>query len=181
MPPTRTAAVATSAVALFGLFLFTGSAWVAVTQFIPAGLPQKIAVIAVGFLFAMVFLVGLANRVRKLSSKDQRVLWRDISLSVLDVLLLLLAFAFVYSRFGITDTTLPNNPVVGGPDDQSWESYAKCVYFSFVTFTTLGYGDFQPRGFGRVMVCLQAFIGYLVLGVLASTSAQLISRDEKSH
>ena len=65
MRPTTTAASATSAVALFALFLFTGTAWVTLTQFIPSGLPQQITTIAVGVIFALVFLLDLSVRVRK--------------------------------------------------------------------------------------------------------------------
>ena len=93
-------------------------------------------------------------------------------------MLLQLAFAFVYSRFGLIDTTLEGNPTIGGEGEHSWASYAKCVYFSFVTFTTVGYGDFYPKGLSRVMVCIHSFIGYLVLGVLASTSASLIQSTQ---
>jgi len=48
-----------------------------------------------------------------------------------------------------------------------------------VTFTTLGYGDFQPQGIGRVLACVQSLTGYLLLGVLASTSASIVKWTAK--
>ncbi len=39
------------------------------------------------------------------------------------------------------------------------------LYFSIVTFTTLGYGDYQPVGYGRYLAATQALAGYLVLGL----------------
>lgn len=40
------------------------------------------------------------------------------------------------------------------------------LYFSIVTWTTLGYGDLQPQDGLRVLASLQAVIGYLFLGVV---------------
>jgi hypothetical protein len=38
------------------------------------------------------------------------------------------------------------------------------VYFSFVTLTTLGYGDFTPRGnFGRMLAISEALLGQIYL------------------
>lgn len=42
------------------------------------------------------------------------------------------------------------------------------IYFSVVTFTTLGYGDLVPiTSFGRVFVTAEVLIGYLFLGISA--------------
>lgn len=38
------------------------------------------------------------------------------------------------------------------------------LYFSFSTFTTLGYGDMHPLGFCRALSSIEATIGYLTLG-----------------
>jgi hypothetical protein len=45
-------------------------------------------------------------------------------------------------------------------------SFADSVYFSFVTFGTVGYGDFQPRGFGKILVCMHT-VSYLLYQVTA--------------
>ena len=128
-----------------------------------------------------------------------------------DLAFLLLAFALVYYHFGIMDTTRPGSPIIAGtggrpsfstetteapptPDsaERSGEQYgatmelALCVYYSTVTFTTLGYGDFQPIGWGRAIAGLEALVGYLVLGIIASSAASVLQssaereRDERS-
>ncbi len=33
-----------------------------------------------------------------------------------------------------------------------------CLYYSVVTFTTLGYGDFTPIGISRAIAAIEAFI-----------------------
>lgn len=40
------------------------------------------------------------------------------------------------------------------------------MYFSIVTFTTLGYGDFQPLGVLRYVAALEALCGYILLAML---------------
>lgn len=44
-------------------------------------------------------------------------------------------------------------------------SFPQAIYFSFVTITTLGYGDISPvNNLGYFLVCLQALAGLLTLG-----------------
>ena len=47
-------------------------------------------------------------------------------------------------------------------------SFATALYFSCVTTTTLGYGDFAPEGISRVFAILQAFLGMAVVGAVIS-------------
>ena len=42
---------------------------------------------------------------------------------------------------------------------QNLLNYSKCLYFSVVTFTTLGYGDFIPTGMGRLVSVFESIIG----------------------
>lgn len=75
----------------------------------------------------------------------------------------------------------------GRPEDPPRDTYSKlhqfalCCYFSIITFTTVGYGDFQPISWGRAMAGLEAMVGYLVLGILASTSASLLQASVKDR
>jgi hypothetical protein len=47
------------------------------------------------------------------------------------------------------------------PTDVAWLDY---VYFSFVTFTTVGYGDFVPVGPIRFIAATEALNGWVLLG-----------------
>lgn len=40
------------------------------------------------------------------------------------------------------------------------------LYFSTVTFTTLGYGDFQPVGWARWLATVESFVGALLMALL---------------
>ncbi len=49
--------------------------------------------------------------------------------------------------------------------------FADALYFSNVTTTTLGYGDFPPLGPGRPVAALQGLVGYMILGIMVSAGA----------
>ncbi|HHO55300.1 MAG TPA: two pore domain potassium channel family protein, partial [Trueperaceae bacterium] len=48
-------------------------------------------------------------------------------------------------------------------------NFLNSLYFSFVTFTTLGFGDISPiSSIAKFLVILEVFIGYLMLGLLVT-------------
>ena len=52
-------------------------------------------------------------------------------------------------------------------------NFLDCLYFSVVTFTTLGYGDFQPAvGFSRIFVSLESIIGAFTIALFVYTFAR---------
>lgn len=154
---------------ILALFLFFGGVWVSVVQLVPAGLPRTIAITLVGATFAGVFVWLLASRLRKVLQGPERIRLELVMVAV-EVSLLLLAFAGMYQKLGIIDTTRQGSPVV--------RDLLTSIYYSVVTFTTLGYGDFQPTPDARPIAALQAFTGYIILGVLASTAATLVHPSE---
>ena len=90
--------------------------------------------------------------------------------------MLILVAAGTYTGLGFTDGTLPNQCVSAGDDacqpvmeDDFWTA----VYFSTVTFTTLGYGDYRPSPDARPVAALQAVLGYIYLGLLVATAGKL--------
>lgn len=74
---------------------------------------------------------------------------------------LIIGYIFVGLVFGITysETATTNARTV-----------ADNIYFSFVTFGTIGYGDIQPTGAGKILVCIESVI-FLLYQVVAITAA----------
>lgn len=62
-------------------------------------------------------------------------------------------------------------------DYGDYETWFSPIYFSFVTLTTLGYGDAVPKSFvAQVFVTLQAVTGYMGLGGLLSILGNKMAR-----
>lgn len=64
-------------------------------------------------------------------------------------------------------------------DDGEVASFLDLLYFSVVSITTLGYGDFVPVGFSRIIASFQAvfgivFIGYAISQVLSLRQSTLV-------
>lgn len=82
----------------------------------------------------------------------------------------ILIFMFAHSFYGI---------VYAGPLPDQTEiarDYANVAYFSVVTFTTLGYGDFQPSEPARLLAALEAMLGYVYLGLLVGAALHWAAR-----
>ena len=61
------------------------------------------------------------------------------------------------------------NPDLGTfTGDASLEDFWDCVYFSFVTYSTLGFGDMVPDGWVRFMVGTEAVTGLVQIAWTAS-------------
>ncbi|MEC9072283.1 MAG: ion channel [Myxococcota bacterium] len=58
------------------------------------------------------------------------------------------AFALGYSNFGLVG---PDGPITG--------DFFQSLYFSIVTFTSLGYGEIRPVGFARLLAGTEAVLG----------------------
>ncbi|MUV85165.1 hypothetical protein GJ631_00850 [Natronomonas sp. CBA1123] len=87
--------------------------------------------------------------------------WRVIAWS----LSIILSFALLYPLGGwikptggdpLTYATISSNPV----------EILNSVYYSTLTYTALGFGDFQPVGFGRLLTTLETGFGAVMLALL---------------
>ncbi len=54
--------------------------------------------------------------------------------------------------------------------------FLKCLYFSVVTFTTLGYGDITPIGLSRLIAAIEAFIGNFTLALFVVVFVKKMTR-----
>lgn len=80
-------------------------------------------------------------------------------------------FALVHSAYGIIYT----GPLAGRGDSR--HDLADTIYFSVVTFTTLGYGDFQPSSGMRGLAAAEALLGYVYLGFLVGAAVHWVSMN----
>src|SRR6478609_8039161 len=73
-------------------------------------------------------------------------------------LLFILLFGLVYSFLGIFDNGVVES--VGGVKSTQVED----IYFSVVTIASLGYGDFKPVGWSRLVASLEVLFGLAFMG-----------------
>ena len=78
------------------------------------------------------------------------------------------AFAKLYEEHGL----LFNGEVV--------HSFSSSLYFSIVTWTTLGYGDFQATESVRMWAATQAFSGYIFMSLLIASFMSLLFSKVKN-
>ncbi|HAA53493.1 MAG TPA: hypothetical protein DCE42_01985 [Myxococcales bacterium] len=54
--------------------------------------------------------------------------------------------------------------------------FVNCLYFSFVTFTTLGYGDIAPCSMpSRMLATLEAFTGVFIMGLFVTANVRKLT------
>jgi len=83
---------------------------------------------------------------------------------IVSAILIILLFAFLFMTSGISNV---------GIEQITSNNFFDCMYFSTVTFTTLGYGDFRPlEGLGRILAGSEAFIGALMMALFVYTFAR---------
>lgn len=98
-------------------------------------------------------------------------LFRDLGLnpailgSAIQAVLLIAIFAGFYKSLGL---------MTGG--HAVVPSYATALYFSIVTWTTLGYGDYTPTASVQLVAAAEAMMGYVFSGILIGA---LLSQFEK--
>jgi hypothetical protein len=59
-------------------------------------------------------------------------------------------------------------------------TYADALYYSTLTWTSLGYADLSPVGDMRLVTALQAITGYVFLGLLVSVLSGVVGQKKTS-
>jgi voltage-gated potassium channel Kch len=131
---------------------------------------------ATGILFLInVLLVGVAPVVIVVALVRRRVIDLHTVMGALCVYVLLgMLWSFAFAAIGALST---------GPffEQAARENIADYLYFSYVTLTTVGYGDLTAAGgLGRAMAVVEALIGQLYLvTVVALVVSQIGRRDPR--
>ncbi len=65
---------------------------------------------------------------------------------------------------------------ISGIKSASLEDFGYCVYYSVITFTTLGYGDIHPLGLSHVFAAIESFIGAFFIALFVVVFARKMIR-----
>lgn len=81
--------------------------------------------------------------------------------------LLILVFAGVYRGAGLIHSGAIERPV------EVWTA----IYFSIITWTTVGYGDYAPTYAIQMIAAIQAMMGYIFFGTTVGIVTAILSRE----
>jgi hypothetical protein len=91
----------------------------------------------------------------------------------------LLAGIFFGVFYWVLERTWPGSLAVPSEDAQSHVALPVTIYYSFVTLTTLGYGDIAPRSeVMRGLAIMEAVAGQLYLAVMIARLVSLYAAGE---
>ncbi|MEL6475619.1 MAG: ion channel [Pseudomonadota bacterium] len=111
-------------------------------------------------LFALGFFLFVVAMIPFLTRKDFIPNAVRLALdTLLSMFLNIVAFGYAYTIHGIRP-----------PSWQALANWADHYYFSAVTFSTLGFGDFAPEKDSRVLAGLEAIVGNLHLGMIVGAA-----------
>ena len=91
-------------------------------------------------------------------------------------LLTTLSFALLFFLFGITDGSTTIQLSFANTWLENVQNFFYSLYFSVVTFTTLGYGDLAPFGLTRAFAALEAFLGSFTLALFVVVFVKKMTR-----
>lgn len=81
---------------------------------------------------------------------------------IFEVLIFALAF-YLFEIYGLGGLSLIENI-----SQTTNSSFFDLVYFSFSTFSTLGYGDLNPVGYFRILASIESLLGFILITWSAS-------------
>ena len=122
--------------------------------------------------------VGILIIVSLATAELVHTLYRKDLSKLRSVLTVVMTYVCVTILYGYLYYFLPEEHICPG-FAKSWEGVINAIYFSSVTITTLGYGDYKPvTSVGRLIVVSQLVVGIftIVLGV-----NYIISKEERKE
>jgi hypothetical protein len=134
-------------------------------------------IVKLGTLAILVFMIMLTVvTLTKVFAKG-RVTAHRVRGAIAAYLLFGISFSLLY---GLLDQILPNSfSLAAGADGFTPERQEALTYFSFVTLTTVGYGDITPtHEISRMFVVMEALLGQLYPATLL---ARLVSLSLMNH
>jgi hypothetical protein len=113
-------------------------------------------------IFGALFFAYAAINILRIIAKSEKVTRETIFAAIVAYLLIALMWAFLYM---ILEVLSPGS--FSFPDWGSWGETMRYEYLSFVTITTLGYGDITPvTDKASALVIMEAVVGQIYMVVL---------------
>lgn len=85
-------------------------------------------------------------------------------------------WALLYSFIGVLSQGEPLFLSSEGSWAENFSVFFHCLYFSVVTFTTLGYGDVTPFGYAKILAATEAFVGSFTIAIFVVVFVKKMTR-----
>lgn len=89
---------------------------------------------------------------------------------------IILACAIIYAFTGLSFQDSVQAVSAEQTLEQNLSLFASSLYYSVVTFTTLGYGDFTPVGISRAIAAIEAFTGSFTIALFVVVFVKKMTR-----
>ena len=113
-------------------------------------------------------LSKLVDLISGYGEKPKRVISFSIGLIVL--------YSFIYMIFGVQEGDQPIGFYASHSLSENIGHWLGTLYYSVVTFTTLGYGDITPIGISRFFAALEAFTGSFAMALFVVIFVKKMTR-----
>lgn len=100
---------------------------------------------------------------------------RPLRVVVLSIFLIIL-FSLIFWGLGIENRGEIIEISLAGSIESNIISFFQALYFSVVTFTTLGYGDLVPIGLSRLFAAIEAFLGSFTIALFVVVFVKKMTR-----
>jgi hypothetical protein len=141
-------------------------------HFSPENAVATVIFLVAGLVYLIFLVVQFLRFILRAPRVNAEVLYAGISVYLLLGLVWTLAYSLVAA---LANPKFPAFAFNAGPANQSMNGFT-AYYFSFVTLTTVGYGDITPvSNVARALAALEAMTGTLYVAVLISRLVALYS------
>lgn len=118
---------------------------------------------AINIIFFMIIVIGLIIQVARTKKVDVRVIMEAVN----GYLLLGMVFSLLVAIIIMVHPEAYNFPPVDSGLEESAYSFSDCLYYAFVTFTTVGYGDIVPQStYTKSLAVLTGVTGQIYVAVI---------------
>jgi hypothetical protein len=130
------------------------------------------SLIAAAFFLHLIYLIS-KSLLKQQAEVTAETLWAAINVYVLFGLL----FAFLYTAVIAVEPTAFSGGIL---DNERNPIVQSMIYYSFVTMTTLGYGDITPKiQVAATLAYVQALVGQLYVAILIARLVSLYNLSDK--
>jgi len=117
----------------------------------------------INIIFFMIIVIGLIIQVARTKQVSVRVIMEAIN----GYLLLGMVFSLLVAIIILIQPEAYNFPTVGSGLGEKAYSFSDCLYYAFVTFTTVGYGDIVPKlPYAKSLAVLTGVTGQIYVAVI---------------